>query len=34
MNNDTEQTPMYLAYIVVGAIVALALIELTFRGVA
>lgn len=33
MENDTEQTPAYLASIVIGAIIALALIELAFRGV-
>jgi len=33
MDNDSEMTPNYLAGIVIGAIIALALIELAFRGV-
>jgi hypothetical protein len=31
--DETEQTPTYLAGIVIGAIVALMLIEVAFRGV-
>ena len=33
MDNDVEQTPNYLAGVVIGAILALVLIELAFRGV-
>lgn len=33
MSNDSEQTPQYVAYIVIGSIIMLALIELAFRGV-
>lgn len=33
MSDSSEQTPHYVAGIVIGAIVALMLIELAFRGV-
>jgi hypothetical protein len=33
MDTSSDQTPMYLLYIVVGSIITLAVLEVVFRGV-